>query len=82
MSNPQRVVLLASAAAGVLVLLVLGFTAVDVAGCHAEAEHGGLDLCGLGWFIGGGFAVLIGIVWLIVVAIVAIDEIVRRHRGS
>lgn len=82
MTNGQRTVLIATMAAGVSVLLILVLTAASVASCHADfaAGRGGLELCDLGWFMGAAVCILIGVVWLIVVAIVAIAGLVHRRR--
>lgn len=82
MDNAKRVVLLATMAAGLLAVLVLGFSAMEVAGCHQQVqEHGGLGLCELAWVIGAVLCVLIGLGWLLVVAIASIVGIRRGRRG-
>ncbi len=72
MENAKRVVLLATWTAGLLVALVLGLTAVDVSMCYRSvADHGGLGLCDLSWLIAGALCIVIGLVWLVIVAIAA-----------
>ena len=47
---------------------------------EAQAAQRGMDLCDLYWVMAGAACVLIGLVWLVIVGIIAVAGLVSHHR--
>jgi hypothetical protein len=81
MHNGWRAAAVVTMGAGTLMLLIVGLLAVDIPRCHASVErYGGLDLCDLGWFMAAAVCLLIGIVWLIALAVIGLVAWRRSRR--
>lgn len=80
MHNGRRAAAVVTMGAGTLMLLIVGLLAIEIPRCHASVErYGGLDLCDLGWFFAAVACIVIGIVWLIAMAIIGIVALRRRR---
>lgn len=82
MHNGLRAAAVVTLGAGTLVVLVLILGGAGVLDCHASFGRGtgGLDLCDLGWFMAGAVCLLIGIAWLVALAMIGLVAWSRRRR--